>query len=97
MKILFACSKHCQDFSKTEEELSNEKVINRCPYCGEKLKIANLEAIVSEDLRKKVKENIKKYFSVMGIEATIEMCERNKNIPGINLYFDEFKKMGLLK
>lgn len=96
MIIKFSCSKHCLDFEKTEEELRNEKVITHCPYCGDKLRILNIEDVVKSDIDTQVKNYIDKWFKELGIEGTIEMIERNKNQEAsYRLYKTELEKRGL--
>jgi hypothetical protein len=66
----------------------------KCLICGSKLQVTNLEEIVEKDLETQVKENLDKWFKELGIEATIEMCERNSNNVCYRLYKTELEKRG---
>lgn len=95
MNVLFSCKNHCQDFSKSEQELTIQKTITRCSYCGEKLYIENLQEIVLMDIKKKIKNNVDTYIKELGLEGAWELIERNKTHAGANLYFEEFKRRGI--
>jgi len=94
MIIKFYCEKHCADFQKTEEELRNQKVITNCPFCGQKLRIQNLNEIITLDTEQTVKEYVDLWFLKMGIEYTIELIERHKDLAVYRLYKAEIEKRG---
>jgi len=95
MIIKFYCDKHCADFKKDELELIyQQQVFKFCPFCGQKLKIANLDEIVKDDLEKRTKNNINKWFSEIGVDNTLDLIQRNKNNACARLYFEELKKRG---
>jgi len=94
MIIKFSCKNNCQNFTKTDKQLEEDKfVLHFCPYCGEKIHIDNLPDIVLADSIQKVRENIRKW----GLEYSLEIVKRNLTMPGINLYIEEFKSKGVWK
>ena len=97
MKVKFFCNNHCLDFEKTEVELQKEKVITHCPFCGEKLRILNLEEILTTGIEEEVKRNTDKWLNTLGIEGTIELIERNKEYSVSRLYEQELRRRGVIK
>lgn len=96
--IKFICKKCGNTFEKEEFEIIEQGQSFRfCAYCGNKLSIENLSDVVKDDLDKRVKNNLNRYMNTLGIEGTIELVERNKNIACTRLYIDLLKEKGLWK
>lgn len=82
-------------YKVTQKELEEyPNYHSSCFICGSKLKVINLEEIIVKDLEKKVKDNIDEWFRTQGIEATIEMVERNRDLAVYRLYKVELEKRG---
>jgi len=94
MKIKFSCSKHCQDFERTEEQLRAEHPITHCPFCGEKLKITNLEEIILLDCEIKIKEYIDLWVSIIGWDNTLDLILKHKDEAIGRLYIAELNRRG---
>jgi hypothetical protein len=94
MIIQFSCD-NGHYFEKDEIELIIEKQSNRYCWCGNKLHLKNLDNIVKLDIERRIKNNLNKWFVESGIEATIELLERNEKYPITKLYIEELKKRGL--
>jgi len=94
MKIKFYCKNHCADFEKTEEELKSEKVITHCAFCGEKLRIMNLDEVVKQDIYTQAKEYLDRWVRELGLEGCIELVERHKNQACYRIYKEILKERG---
>ena len=95
MKIKFFCDNHCADFEKDEIELIYQNQIFKfCSFCGEKLKILNLDEVITQDLQEKIKNNINKWFNQIGIDNTLDLIQRNRNASCSRLYIEELQKRG---
>jgi hypothetical protein len=82
-------------YSVTEKELGDNPQYHRtCMVCGSILKVDNLEEIIEKDIEKQVKEYIDLWFRTLGIEYTIEMVERHKDLAVYRLYKAEIEKRG---
>lgn len=83
-------------YSVSEKELEEygEHYHTFCMICGSKLQVINLEEIVANDVEQKVKEYIDLWFRTLGIEYTIEMIERHKDLAVYRLYKAEIEKRG---
>jgi hypothetical protein len=82
-------------YELTEIELrENGNYYVFCFVCGAKNKVTNIEEIVEKDLETQVKENVDLWFKKLGVEYTLEMCERNKNSVCYRLYKTELEKRG---
>ena len=97
MLIKLKCSnKDCEfSYKVTLTELEDNPQQHRfCMICKSKMQVNNVEEIVNEDLEQKIKTYINKWFKQIGIEATIELCERNQDLAVYRLYKEELKKRG---
>ena len=54
--------------------------------CGGENEVVNLDEIVEKDIYTRAEEYINKWFKEIGIEATIEMCERNREQSCFRIY-----------
>jgi len=102
MTIKFYCDNHCADFTKTEEQLIEQgqgftHCAFYCAFCGEKLHIQNLDEIVKLDIEKRAEEYLTKGFNEIGIEATVELVERNKDQATYKIYKQILQKKGLMR
>ncbi len=96
MIIQFKCNGCGNIFTKEEFEIIEQnQSFRRCSLCGEKLMVSNLEEVVTEDLSIRIKNNINKWFKEYGIEATIELINRNREQACAKLYIEEIQKRGL--
>jgi len=95
MIIKFYCINHCNDFTKTEEELQRERVITHCASCGQKLLISNLPDIIENDIYILAEKNLNKYITELGIEGAIELLERNREQSCYRIYKALMEKRGL--
>ena len=89
---------HCKfSYSVSEKEfVEYGKMYHAfCQICGSKLEVVNLEELVRKDIDTEVKENVDMWFARLGIEYTLELLERNKDIPIYRLYKAEIEKRGL--
>lgn len=88
--------KHCKyQYEISEAELQdNGELYRYCLMCGGEIEILNLVEIIAKDLETQIRKNIDKWFKELGIEYTIEMCERNKNNACYKLYKRELEKRG---
>lgn len=88
---------HCKyEYSITEEELRDNGELHKyCFICGGVVDIINLEEITRKDIDTEIKENVDLWFRTLGIEYTIEMCERHKDLAVYRLYKEEIEKRGL--
>lgn len=99
MTIKFRC-KNGHELQIDEYLLIENPQSYRYCFCGEKLSIVNINEIVIQDVDEQVKNNISKWFKTEGIEATIELIERNKYwLPEkiYNKYREELQRRGLIK
>lgn len=97
MTIKFSCNKHCLDFEKTYEELQQEKVITHCPYCGQKLRIQNINEIINTEIKQKVENYVTQAYKKLGLEGTLEAIEHLQNKTVKQYYQNEIRKRGLIK
>lgn len=82
-------------YQVTQKELEDNPQYHRvCIICGSKLQVANLDEIVKLDTEKKIKEYIDLWFRTLGIEYTIEMVERHKDLAVYRLYKTELENRG---
>jgi hypothetical protein len=83
-------------YSVSEEEFKEygKHYHQFCMICGSKLQVDNLEEIIVKDTEEKVKEYIDLWFRTLGIEYTIEMVERHKELAVYRLYKAEIEKRG---
>ena len=94
--ITFKCTSCFYSYQVSEKELKNNPNYHRkCFLCGGNLEVDNLDEIVREDIEVKIKENVDYWFIKIGIEATMEMLEENKDLAVYRLYKIELKKRGL--
>ena len=90
-----SCNYH---YEVSEAELKdNADIHSYCLMCGGVIEVVNWEEVVEKDLDDRVNEYLDKWFHELGIEGTIELLERNKDIPTTRLYLDELRKRGLIK
>ena len=68
----------------------------KCLICGSELRVTkeSIKEIVKKDLEIEIKKNVDTYFKNLGIEYTIEMIERNKELAIKRLYVAEIRKRG---
>jgi hypothetical protein len=87
---------HCKyEYSISEEELrDNGELYKYCFVCGGIVDIINLEEIIRKDIDTEVKDNVDIWFLKLGIEYTLEMIERHKNLAVYRLYKTEIEKRG---
>lgn len=98
MIIQFRCTQCENTFDKEEFEILEQGQSFRfCDICGGKISIINLNEILKDDLDKRVKINLNRYMSQLGIEGCIEMVQRNQNLPCTRLYINILKEKGLWK
>ena len=97
MKIHFKCYKCGNTFEKEEKEVISSQQSFRYCYCGGKLEIYNLDAIVSQDVEIQIKNNVDKYLKFYGLEGTIELVERYTEKGIQELYLKELKKRGIIR
>lgn len=95
LKCLNEVCEYCIEVSE-KELIDNSQYYERCLLCNSKLKITkeSLNEIIKKDLETQVKENVDKWFRGFGIETTIEICERNKDLAVYRLYKAEIEKRG---
>jgi predicted ATP-dependent endonuclease of OLD family len=95
--IKLRCSNKLCDYcyQVSEKELQeNSTYHSHCLICGSLLEVTNLEEIIKTGLTERVKEYIDKYFKEIGLEATLEMVERNRNQSCFRLYKEELERRG---
>jgi hypothetical protein len=63
--------------------------------CGAKLDVVNLEEIVRTDIDTEIRDNVSMWFRTLGIEYTLEMIERHKDLAVYRLYKAEIERRGL--
>jgi hypothetical protein len=66
-----------------------------CMICGAKLDVVNLEEIVRTDIDTEIRDNVSMWFRTLGIEYTLEMIERHKDLAVYRLYKAEIERRGL--
>ena len=90
---------HCKyEYSVSEEELRDNGELHRyCFVCGGLIEVINLEEIIRKDIDTEVKDNVDIWFRQLGIEYTIELIFRHKELAVFRLYEQELKKRGLVK
>jgi len=57
----------------------------------------NFEEIIKFDIYKRAEEYLNKWFNELGIEATIEILERNKDQACYRIYKELLQERGLMK
>ena len=83
-------------YSVTVAELKNNgRYHSHCKICGEKIKVANIDEIVSQDIKAKVENYISKCFKLYGLEYTMEIVEHLQKGTVKELYKKELKRRGL--
>jgi hypothetical protein len=96
MNIVFRCYKCNKEYKIAEENLKDNLQSMRFCECGGKLSIANVEEIVGQDIETTVRSNINLWFKELGIEYTIELCEKHKQKEVRKLYIKEIQRRGFM-
>jgi hypothetical protein len=93
MIIKFACPKGCMHYEK--EENDSQVALRYCSFCGAKMRLANLDEMVIEEIKKDVKLKVDKWMRELGIEGCIEVIERESTRPFIKFFYQELQSRGL--
>lgn len=95
--VIFECDKNSEHkFSKTERELAEEKRAYTYCWCGGRYRMGTIDlaayivGLIADDY-------LNTWFNELGIEGTIELIERNKDLPTSWVYIERLKKKGLWK
>lgn len=84
---------YCYQISKKElEEYGQYHKV--CIICGSLLQVDNLKELVKLDLEQRIKNYVDKYFKTLGIEYTLELIARHKDLAVYRLYKTELEKRG---
>jgi|GEM_PF-6466049 len=94
MILKFSCINHCLDFEIDSKELTNQS-FRFCSYCGEKMKIENMNEVVSEIIIETVKRNTDEGLRHMGVEGFLEAVEKLTNEKTKKLFQTELKNRGI--
>jgi D-alanine-D-alanine ligase-like ATP-grasp enzyme len=93
--IKLKCKKCLYQYEITEAELiDNGELHTHCLLCGGENEVLNLGEIVEKDFYQRAENYLNKWFKEIGIEATLEMIERNKNQACYRIYKEILEKRG---
>ena len=95
MLIQFRCNDCGNEFIKDELEIIYQNQSLRfCALCGGKLSIQNLKDIIKEEVRKRVSDNLNRWFREQGGDNVLDIIQRNRQYKITQLYVDELNRRG---